>query len=965
MNDRLFEFEPPTWHSSNELTSEKKAEYRRRLAEKLRDPAFRSIEGFPIGTDEAILALSDPPNYTACPNPFIDEWLSENAKPYDPETDNYHRVPFAADVSEGKSHPIYSAHGYHTKVPHRAIMRYVLHYTEPGEVVYDGFCGTGMTGVAAQLCGDKAEVEALGSDSKSGTPGDYKVDGNGNIWDRAAWESNQAIRAGRPNPHPFLTDPQPFSKLGARKAILNDLSPSATFIAYNYNAPVDAIAFELEAKRILADSEAECGWMYTTLHREPGKWNDAEWDAFVAQAANELSKCTDVQSVKAYLLQIGQGAALGHVEFMVWSDVLLCPQCAGDIVFFDAASDPTSGAVAESFPCPTCRAEVTKRSCGMKKVSVYDRDLDRSVSVPAQEAVRITYSASGKRHEKKTDSFDLAITALSDVLPILDSFPKGELPHMHMTHERASMANKGISHIHHFHTARSRRALATLWRLAGTVRDDRLRRFVYFTVDQTIWGLSKLARFVPTHFSQVNQYLNGVYYIGSLRAEVAPDYILSGKVKRLTALFSRFMPFSQNLVLTGSCSTALPRPQSLDYIFTDPPFGENIYYADLNFLVESWYGLMTDAKPEAIVDQAKKKALIHYQQAMTACFRAYYEALKPGRWMTVEFSNSSNAVWNAIQEGLEKVGFVVADIRILDRLSGSYRQVTATSAVKQDLIISCYKPTDRFIREFSTHKGSVAGVREFVEQHLEMVPVAPITKAGKIESLTERTHSVLYDRMVGYHLVHGAPIPLSAVEFESLLIERFYKEDGMWFLPNQLASYQARKMRGAEPEQLAFYVQDEKSAVRWVRTELDESQQTLGELTPKFMRELKEWPNTEPRPELRDLMKEYFIQNLDGSWAIPDPENEEHLATLRRNQMLKLFRVYATDKGKLTSFRKEAVIEGFKHCWQTKQYGVIVKVAKRMKEADLHSDRELMQFYDVANDMTPEDEGGQLELVMD
>ena len=41
------------------------------LRKKLKDPAFRKIEGFPIGEDEDILALSDPPYYTACPNPFV------------------------------------------------------------------------------------------------------------------------------------------------------------------------------------------------------------------------------------------------------------------------------------------------------------------------------------------------------------------------------------------------------------------------------------------------------------------------------------------------------------------------------------------------------------------------------------------------------------------------------------------------------------------------------------------------------------------------------------------------------------------------------------------------------------------------------------------------------------------------------------------------------------------------------
>ena len=207
-----------------------------KLREKLQDPEFRQIEGFPIGKDEDILALSDPPYYTACPNPFLEDFIQHYGKPFDAAVNGYHREPFAADVSEGKNDPIYNAHSYHTKVPHKAIMRYILHYTEPGDIVFDGFCGTGMTGVAAQLCGDKATVESLG----------YRVEQDGTILDE---------------------DRQPFSKLGARRAILNDLSPAATFIAYNYNTPVDVAAFEREARRILAEVEAECGWMYETVHQ--------------------------------------------------------------------------------------------------------------------------------------------------------------------------------------------------------------------------------------------------------------------------------------------------------------------------------------------------------------------------------------------------------------------------------------------------------------------------------------------------------------------------------------------------------------------------------------------------------------------------------------------------------------------------------------------------------------------------
>src|SRR6056297_2874344 len=113
----------------------------------------RDIDGFPKGKDEDILELSDPPYYTACPNPYINDFIEEHGTEYDPENDDYEKKPFVSDVSEGKNDSIYRAHSYHTKVPHKAIMKYIEHYTKEGDIVFDGFCGSGMTGVAAQLTG--------------------------------------------------------------------------------------------------------------------------------------------------------------------------------------------------------------------------------------------------------------------------------------------------------------------------------------------------------------------------------------------------------------------------------------------------------------------------------------------------------------------------------------------------------------------------------------------------------------------------------------------------------------------------------------------------------------------------------------------------------------------------------------------------------------------------------------------
>jgi len=126
-----------------------------------------------------LIAASLPPYYTALPNSFIEDFVRLPTSP----TPYTVLQPYNEDVSAGKNDPLYFAHSYPTKVPPRAIIPYILHYTKPGDVVLDGFCGTGMTGVAAQLCG-----QLDGAVNPPGMP-------------------------------------------GPRRAILIDLSPAATFIA--------------------------------------------------------------------------------------------------------------------------------------------------------------------------------------------------------------------------------------------------------------------------------------------------------------------------------------------------------------------------------------------------------------------------------------------------------------------------------------------------------------------------------------------------------------------------------------------------------------------------------------------------------------------------------------------------------------------------------------------------------------
>lgn len=96
--------------------------------------------------------------------------------------------------------------------------------------------------------------------------------------------------------------------------------------------------------------------------------------------------------------------------------------------------------------------------------------------------------------------------------------------------------------------------MGVLWEKAAGYPEKRIRAFLLFFVEQAIWGMSILARYAPTHFSQVNQYLAGVLYVASQHAECSPWYILDGKLDRLAKVFGQFRIGSASAVTTGTAA---------------------------------------------------------------------------------------------------------------------------------------------------------------------------------------------------------------------------------------------------------------------------------------------------------------------------------------------------------------------------------------------------------------------------
>ena len=444
--------------------------------------------------------------------------------------------------------------------------------------------------------------------------------------------------------------------------------------------------------------------------------------------------------------------------------------------------------------------------------------------------------------------------------------------------------------------------------------------------------------------------MSGTLYVASQVAEANVFKAIAGKLDdfvRIDLLRSK-----KNYVVECTSSTnTLILDDFIDYIFVDPPFGGNLMYSELNFLWEAWLGVITNNKSEAIVNSVQQKGLPDYQVLMEACFREFYRVLKPGHWMTIEFHNSANAVWNSIQEGLLRAGFMVADVRTLDKQQGTFKQVTSSAAVKQDLIISAYKPNDSLEERFRLAAGTAEGAWDFIRYHLGQLPRV-VEKDGEVEAVAERQAYLLFDRMVAFHIQRGASVPLSASEFYAGLKQRFAERDGMYFLPDQVAEYDAARLLLGSVAQLALFVSDEKTAIQWLRQQLESSMggklQTFAELQPQFMREAHK-AGHEQMPELGEILAQNFLEDEHGHWYPPNPSKASDLERLRLRALLKEFATYLEGRGQLRQFRTEAVRAGFAEAYREKKYAVILQVATRLPEDVLHEDPDLLMYFDTAN----------------
>ncbi len=425
--------------------------------------------------------------------------------------------------------------------------------------------------------------------------------------------------------------------------ILNELSPAACFIAERFTAQVNPVAFAQASQAILDETQAVRAELYTTACRECGKPTE--------------------------------------ILYTVWSYRVLCAECDHEFLLWDVCraygKRVRDHKILTEFPCPVCHRPLKKSR------------LQRTIAEPVQ----LGYKCCGSRQQEVTHPLNQAdlelVYRLQLAAPLAEEFyPQLELPDgVNLRQPK----HHGLRRMSQLYTPRNLAAMSHLWQAIHRVEDTQLAAqlaFVFTSLYQRVTRLSEF-RFwggsgntprynVPFIFNEAN-----VFATFARKARTIQDHL------ETTATHYQ----GRSLVIQNSATHLDYLPDnSIDLIFTDPPFGANINYSEMNLLWEAWLQQFTDTRDEAIVNKVQGKTIEEYRWLMTQSLRECYRVLRPGHWLLLVFMNSSSAVWSALRDALADAGFEIRQADIFDKQHATFKQYVSENTAGSDLVLHCQKP---------------------------------------------------------------------------------------------------------------------------------------------------------------------------------------------------------------------------------------------------------------------------------
>jgi DNA modification methylase len=734
------------------------------------------------------------------PNPnlraFVEHHLKE--RPYDPETDDYNVPAFDKPIETTKATAIYNMHTYWSKKPHDAIRQYIRHYTKPGDLVLDPFCGSGGTALAALMEG--------------------------------------------------------------RKAIAIDRSPAATFITKNYCTPVDVEELHKAFEELKRKVKPEIDWLYET----------------------RCDRC----------------GGKATTAYTVYSQVFQCPRCLEKVPLFDCVEVEGTTAKGKSkkvSACPHCYKrgiveEISTRSEKFGAVPVLVSYLCENGCKPARGERR--HNDPDRKKREYFEKYDLGKIREIEEKEIPHWYPFNNMMNAPDSATKwGTLWREGVASykkVCDIYTRRALHSLSTILHSTKEINRSWVRDPLLFGFSASILNASLLYRNremgggSPTNLSQPQ-------ICREMNASAIWERKISDIIGGLSQCNINCMGLSVSTESAVHFTQAHSIPSnSIDYIFTDPPYADKYPYGQLNFIWESWLGFDTEWHSEEIIvaeddgiPEEQKRSVDEWTSMMTSVIHNCYRLLKPGRWLSLCYHDTSEGTWAIVQDIMAEVGFLSdksEEATYIDTTQKTHKQRVADKVNKRDLVINFRKPKPGEVTSFVAITGNEdkttfnEKVRQIIRDYVGANPgtakdriydevVSRMVRSGQME-----THD--FDELLRT-VADEVKTPVMKNLFEKKEPDLFgTHEISRWYLKETelvIADAAENAREDGAAEKIGGFIKE------FLKKHPGDEDVHYSDLFEHYIYAVKD----KPRRQLAEFLPDYFYKTDQGTWRLPASEEEE------------------------------------------------------------------------------------------
>lgn len=639
-----------------------------------------------------------------------------------------------------------------------------------------------------------------------------------------------------------------------RRAVAVDRSPAATYVTKNYCTLVDPNGLRAALESLRAAVYPEIKWLYET----------------------RCNRC--------------DGEAT--TEHTVYSQVFQCPRCLEKVALFDcveAEGTTKAGKPKKIRVCPCCYSkgieeEISTRTEKFGAIPVKVRYRCLSGCDPKYDE-RSHRDANPKKRQY-FERFDLGKLSEIERTAVPHWFPAHRM--MNVADDTVPWGDKWRAGTSNFRTVAELFTKRNLWALASIMSGankavtEEYQDLMRFATTGIMMGLSWMNQYIPRGTFPF-YLMRGTYYVPPIHCDESAWKHFANKVDRLAKGVETVLDQACSSDICVSCQSSTDLGQiptdSVDYIFTDPPYGDNVQYGELNFVWEAWLDLDTRwHDDEIIVNNTRGKTRADWADMMRQAMAESFRVLKPGRWLSLCYHDTSEGTWHLVQDIMAEVGFVTdrgGDALYIDAGQKSYNQLMADKVTKRDLVINFRKPRP--------DEGMAAIVLTGDEDETTFLEKVRDVVRAFLQANPGSTKDRVFDEVVSRLVRRGR---MEAFQFDRVLEELAEPVEGR-VMENL---FEAKR-----PDLLRTHVVNKwylKDAVDQVDEAESRREDAAADRLEGFMREyLRTNPeklgvhysdlfeqvvmlSERPRRDMADWLWDYFIKTDEGTWRPPATEEE-------------------------------------------------------------------------------------------